>query len=300
MDVELLLVPYDSAQRDVRMGAGPAALVAAGLPERLGRAGHAVVPRIIELPPAAWRAEIRSAFDLAAAIAEAVRGARAAGRLPVVLAGNCNAALGVVAGLGAGSAVCWCDAHGDFNTPETTTGGFLDGMALATLTGRCWRPLAAGVPGFAPVREDAVWLIGARDLDPAEARALDASAVHRVPAAAVGAAFARAVRDACPPAAPLYVHLDLDVLDVAEGRANAFAAPGGVAADALVAWCRALGAPAALTLSAYDPAHDADGRIAAVAIRAVEALLAGRAGRGDGALGAAVGGSPLAGGRARV
>ena len=72
-------------------------------------------------------------------------------RFPLVLAGNCNAAVGVVAGLGPGAAVLWCDAHADFNTPETTTGGFLDGMGLATVTGRCWTSMAARVPGFVPV-----------------------------------------------------------------------------------------------------------------------------------------------------
>ena len=273
MNVEIISVPFDSAQQDVRMGAGPNAILAAGLPDGLARGGHEVACRTVAVPEESWRAEIQTAFALAAGIATCVQAARASGRFPLVLAGNCNAAVGVVAGLGSGTAVLWCDAHGDFNTPETTTGGFLDGMALATITGHCWRALAARVPGFAPVPEASVWLAGARDLDPAEALALDRSAIRRVPPRALGPAFAAEVRGAIAAAAPLYLHLDLDVLDVAEGRANAFAVPEGVSADALVAFCRALGAPAALTLSAYDPAVDVDGRVRKVAMRAVEALL---------------------------
>jgi arginase len=274
VDVALLLVPYDSAQRGLRMGAGPEALVRAGLADALAARGHDVAQTVIEPPADAWRAEIGTAFALAATVAHAVRGARAAGRFPLVLAGNCITALGVAAGLEEAPSVLWCDAHGDYNTPETTTGGFLDGMALATLTGGCWTALAARVPGFAPVDPSRVWLLGARDVDPLEEEALRASSIRRVDADAVDAPLGEA---ALALAGPRYLHLDLDVLDPRDGRANGYAAPDGVRADALLAFCASLGAharPAAATLSAYDPAHDADGRAARVAIAAVEALLA--------------------------
>jgi arginase len=274
VNVALLLIPYDSAQRGARMGAGPERLVEAGLADALARRGHDVGITTVEPRADAWRAEVATAFQLAGAIADAVRDARAAGRFPLVLAGNCMSALGVVAGLGAAPSVLWCDAHADYNTPETTVGGFLDGMALATVTGRCWRALAGCVPGFAPIDPERVWLLGARDLDPLEAEALRASPIRRVPASEMDAPLADQVR-AVP--GPRYLHLDLDVLDPRDGRANAYAAPDGVRADALVRMCAALSAhapPAAVTLSAYDPGHDADGRVARVAIAAVEALLA--------------------------
>ncbi len=274
MDVALLLVPWDSAQRGVRMGAGPAHLVRAGLADALAARGHRVAQTVIDPPADAWRAEIGTAFALATAVADAVRDARAADRVPLVLAGNCITALGVAAGLASPPSVLWCDAHADCNTPETTVGGFLDGMALATLTGQCWRALAARVPGFAPVDPSRVWLLGTRDLDPLEEEALRASPIRRVDAAAMDAALAEEAR-ALPE--PRYLHLDLDVLDPRDGRANGYAAPDGVRADALLAFCASLGAharPAAVTLSAYDPSHDADGRVARTAIAAVAALLA--------------------------
>jgi arginase len=256
------------------MGAGPEALVAAGLPAQVERAGHRVACVTVDPPAESWRAEIRTAFDLAAGVADCVRTARAAGRFPLVLSGNCNAAIGVVAGLGPGTAVLWCDAHADFNTPETTTGGFLDGMGLATVTGRCWASMAARVPGFVPVAEPAVWLAGARDLDPLETAALAQSAMRRVPAAAIGPAVAEEVCRALPPAERLYLHLDLDVLDPAEGHANTFAAQGGASAAALAGLCGTLsGQVAAATVASYDPAADADGRVREAAFRAVTALL---------------------------
>src|SRR5215217_3258315 len=132
------------------------------------------------MPPTegSWVAEIGAAVDLDRQLANAVAAARARGAFPLTLAGNCISSVGTVAGLGAGpTGVLWFDAHGDFNTPETTIGGFLDGMALATVVGRCWTSLAAGVPGFVPVAEENVVLVGARDLDPAEAALLAASGV---------------------------------------------------------------------------------------------------------------------------
>ena len=67
-----------------------------------------------------------------------------------MLAGNCNTALGSVAGLDHldRTGVVWFDAHGDFNTPETTVTGSFDGMALAMLTGRCWTGLYIACPAF--------------------------------------------------------------------------------------------------------------------------------------------------------
>src|SRR5262249_50325204 len=146
----------------------------------LAQAGHLVGRNVIIEPSGGRVAEIRTAFDLMRALAVAVRDARQRGFFPLVLAGNCNTCLGTVAGLGdgRGTAVLWFDAHGDFNTPETTTSAFLDGMALATLNGRCWSQLARTVPDFTPVSERTTCLVGARDLDPLEAEAISNSALH--------------------------------------------------------------------------------------------------------------------------
>ena len=120
MDIQLLLVPYDSGQRGWRCGAGPEHLVRAGLPAHLQRQGHIVTAiHIIEDDPAYPPAEIRTAFELARRLATTVRSARTAGHFPLVLSGNCNTAVGTLSGLTpAGRATFWFDAHGDCNTPE--------------------------------------------------------------------------------------------------------------------------------------------------------------------------------------
>ena len=280
MDVAIILVPYDSALRERRMGAGPWRMLDAGLADRLRAAGHRV--RILQVAPRIRpHAEIRTAFELMERIAEAVRVARQAGRFPLVLAGNCNSAAGTVSGLD-GVGVCWLDAHGDFNTPETTIGGFLDGMALSMLTGRCWRQLTSTIPGFAAVPDEHVILLGARDLDPQEAELLSRARLHHLPSAgardgrieAALDALARRVRG-------LYLHIDLDVLDPSEGRANSFAAAGGLSRADLrrvVASARARFDLRGAALTAYDPECDPDGRICERAIEAAEWIVADGAG----------------------
>jgi arginase len=270
MRIELIAVPYDSAHRGRRMGAGPEHLLRAGLPDRLAEAGHQVHVLVLEAPADSWRAEIRTAFDLARGVAAAVRNARSIGAFPLVLSGNCGpAALGCVAGLGASPSVLWFDAHGDFNTPETTVGGFLDGMALATVTGRCWRQLSADIPEFRPVPEVSVALLGARDLDPLEAAALDQSDVRQVRPADLRAELPSVLTSIGRGTTATYLHLDLDVLDPGEGRVNSFAAPGGLT-RADLGW--AVGAIAALlplgaaSLTALDPGSDSTGQAAQAAL----------------------------------
>jgi arginase family enzyme len=88
-----------------------------------------------------------------------------AGAPPVVLSGDCTAAVAVAAGLqrrGVDPAVVWFDAHGDLHTPESSASGYPGGMALRNLLTdgdpapcACWtapEPWAAPPPpvGAAP------------------------------------------------------------------------------------------------------------------------------------------------------
>ena len=274
MNVTLILVPYDSARRGERLGAGPWALEA---PVRtlLQQRGHQARTVTIEPPDTSWRAEIRTAFDLAAGVSVAVRAARGANEFPIVLTGNCGAAVGVVAGLGNTPPVLWFDAHGDFNTPETTIAGFLDGMSVATMTGNCWTELAKSVPDFAPVPENRVWLLGVRDLDPLEFLALSRSAVKRFGPGIVGRGTALAIAADFGGRRP-YLHIDLDALDPKECRVNRYQAPDGLSVAKLVEFCEGLKSvapPAALTFSAYDPEVDSDKRGVDAARRVLEALF---------------------------
>ena len=275
--VQLVIVPYDTARRHWAMGAGPAHLLNRSLVEELEAQGHKVAVTVVDAP-ADDLAEVRTAFALMTPIAATVRKARQIGRFPLVLAGNCNTAVGTVAGLdfADSTGVFWFDAHGDFNTPDTTPSGTLDGMALAMLTGRCWRASCRAIPGFLPVREDATCLVGTRDLDPLEAEALQDSEVWRVGAGDAVARLSVVAREVAARAAAAYLHIDLDVLDPGVGRVNRYAAPGGLTADALVASIETIieTMPVqAAAITAYDPAYDTDGTIGEVAARVIRAIL---------------------------
>jgi arginase len=269
MQIQLLAVPYDSGNARARMGAGPEALLRAGLEGALRKDGHTVHTKIAELPTDAWVTEIGTGFELMRMLAVAVREAVAADRFPIVLAGNCNTAVGTLAGLGRGTGVAWFDAHGDFNTPETTSSGFLDGTAVATITGRCWSQLAATVPSFEPVPDRAVCLIGTRDIDPLEGALLEQSGVDVVRPQDFRARLRPALAAVAEHVDRIYVHIDLDVLDAGVARANSYAVGGGLTLDdmqyaltEIAGACTIAGA----ALSAYEPEADADGRAASAAI----------------------------------
>jgi arginase len=254
------------------MGAGPERLLEAGIQRALTDAGHTVHAQMAELPAGSWQSEIQTSFELMRMLASGVAMAREAGRLPIVLAGNCNTAVGTIAGLGGDVGVAWFDAHADFNTPETTTTGFLDGTALAVITGRCFTQLTRTVPGFTRVPDTRVCLIGTRDIDPLEAEVLSGSAVELVAPSDVRSSLPRALARVGEHVERVYVHIDLDVLDAGVASANSYAVAGGLSVEDVEFAVSAIARQfiiAAITLSAYEPDADADGRAAAAAIRLV-------------------------------
>ena len=259
------------------MGAGPQRLMESGLIDRLREEGHKVVPCSVCLPSQKFMPEVQAAFELDRRLAGCVAEAVAGGALPVVLSGNCITSVGTVAGICEPDlGVIWLDAHGDFNTPETTLGGFLDGMALATLTGRCWTSLAATVPRFVPVSERRVMLFGARDLDAQEATALIESEIEHLTPDELGAGIGENLARRREHTREIYLHIDLDSLDPSEGKANGFAVEGGfTVADVRSLIDEAAGAfrIRAVALTAYDPSHDEDGCACEAAINLLVAAV---------------------------
>ena len=276
MKIRVIAVPYDSAVLRARMGAGPDRLLAAGLVDRLRSRGHHVRVEECVAPAAALHAEVSTAFGLNRVISAQVREAANADEFPIVLSGNCITTSGALAGLGTKPIrVVWFDAHGDFNTPETTIGGFLDGMALSVLTGNCWTQIASRLDGFRPTEERDVVLIGARDLDPLEADLLAGSAITMIAADETDQRLDSVLQRSHFSAADVHVHLDLDVLDPSQGRANQFAAEGGLSVDGVESALRLIGKRCRLraaSVTAYDPAYDVDGRICGAALRLIEVI----------------------------
>jgi arginase len=267
--IRIIAVPYDSGHPDRRMGAGPQHLLDNGLGASLrpdGRGVSITTVRHKREPPA----EVATAFELQGLVSRQVRAALDEGQLPLVLSGNCNtAAIGSLAGAGPEDlGIVWFDAHGEFNTPETTTTGFIDGMGLAIAVGHCWKEMVKGVLGFSPIPEENVVMAWVRAVDVAEQERFDASGVTVVGPDAESQGL-RALADALDGlrsrVGRVYVHLDLDVLDAVKvGKANEFATSEGMEVGQLEA---ALGmvherfAIAAAGIASYDPSFDSDGRV---------------------------------------
>jgi arginase len=162
----------------------------------------------------------------------------------LVLGGDCTANAGAMAGLKAARpsarlAIAWFDAHGDFNTPDTTPSGNVFGMPFAMLCGRGDPDLVAAVDGPTVMEQDAA-LFGGHVLDETESRMLAASRIAHFgtgmlatdagQAAVAGWAAAVATR-----VDGLYVAFDMDCLDAAAGWALTMPEPDGLALDTALA-----------------------------------------------------------------
>jgi arginase len=193
------------------------------------------------------------------------------GDRPVSIAGDCCTAIGIMAGVqraGINPTLIWFDAHGDFNTWETTPSGFLGGMPLAMMVGRGEQRMLDAV-GLEPIPEAQVILIEARDLDPGESKAVQESAV-------VHLNNSLALLNYPIPKSPLYVHFDVDVINPDDAPAVKYPAVGGPSASELHSVFRRLaqtGQLVAVSVSTWVPELDRDGKSQKVSMELLRTLI---------------------------
>ncbi len=193
----------------------------------------------------------------------------AADEAPVVWAGDCVAICGGLAGLqrrGIDPVLVFFDAHGDFHTWETSQSGFIGGMPLAMVVGRGEQTVVAGA-GAAVIPEADAVLVDGRDLDPGEDEAVAGSKLTLLRAGDVPSWE--------PPDRPLYVHVDVDVVDPADMPAVNYPAPGGPSladVEAALAALARTGRVAAVSFSCWNPALPGAERAAAATARLAAAL----------------------------
>lgn len=204
-------------------------------------------------------------------LADFVARAAARGDRPVSIAGDCCTAIACLAGLrraGLDPLLIWLDAHGDFNTWETSPSGFLGGMPLAMLVGRGEQTLLQAV-SLPPLAETQVVLCDARDLDPAEKQALDASQVTHL-------GEIDALLDLPRQARSIHLHFDTDILNPQDAPAMSYATPGGPSATHLSDVFRRLAAAqhiASVSVSTWNPALDVDGHTREVCMDVLHSLV---------------------------
>jgi len=206
-------------------------------------------------------------------LAHRVRKSLKMGKRPASIAGDCCTAIGVLAGIqqaGYDPQLIWCDAHGDFNTWETTPSGFLGGMPLAMLTGRGEQRLPEAV-NLRSIPEKEVILTDARELDPAEAKALKASNIIHLPDITQLLNYPLSNR-------PLYIHFDTDIIDPNEAPAMNYPSPNGPSVRQLkqvfqhLNQCRSI---LAVSMSCWNPDLDKNGQTRKRSLELLNALLSG-------------------------
>ncbi|MCQ0024274.1 arginase family protein [Streptomyces somaliensis DSM 40738] len=209
--IDLIVSQGRVADRAPRMIEG-AARIAEALEHRYGLKGH----RVGEPAPAAdddWSVSLPQARETLLGLEEAVTASTRAGNLTVMVSNTCSASLAtlpVVAREHPDAVLLYVDAHGDFNTPETTGTGYLGGMVLSAACGLWDSGHGAGL------RPEQAVLVGARDIDEAEGELLRKAGVRIIPPRET---TAENILDAVGES-PVWVHVDWDVLE-----------PGHVPAD---------------------------------------------------------------------
>lgn len=195
-----------------------------------------VAPPLPDAPP-----QVRMA-----ALYREVRAVVAGTSDPEVWAGDCVATIGVLAGLqrrGIDPVVVWFDAHGDYHTWETSRSGFLGGMPLAMLVGKGEQTIVEGA-GLRPIPRDDVVLVDARDLDPGE------------PADELRIVTVEEAVWAIPRGRPVYIHVDVDVVDPADMPAVNYPAPDGPSLESVASSLAAISAVSdvvACSVSSWNP-----------------------------------------------
>jgi arginase len=167
-----------------------------------------VAPRLIgtggEPREAAFEEDLRNSRGCLLEAGGQVDDALAGDHLPVLVAGDCSICLTTLPAVvrhHPEARILWLDAHGDFNTPDSTPSGFLGGMCLAGACGR-WE---TGLEDRGTIDPARVLLCGVRDFDAGERAGLEQSGALLVERPSLLAGMLRG--------APVFVHLDLDVLD---------------------------------------------------------------------------------------
>jgi arginase len=232
--VHILGAPLDlgGGRRGVDMG--PSAVRIAGLGERLAAMGCVVVDKG-DLPAPIPETQIardpskRYIKDIARVCQRVYQHTFQSltdGAIPIVIGGDHSIAAGSVGAsadfahaAGGAIGVLWVDAHGDMNTPSTTSSGNVHGMPLAALVGTEPAELARlGTTRSPKVQADKTVLIGIRNLDEGEKRRIRESGVHvftmkDIDRDGIAVVMQRALALATDGTTGLHVSFDLDVCD---------------------------------------------------------------------------------------
>lgn len=241
--ISIIGVPMDFGQMLRGVDMGPAALRYTGLVTRLRRLGHEVIDEgDISIPVREGDTDMEMAHDkyvseitqICESIYSMGRRVLEQNRFPLFLGGDHSIAVGTVASAADEEPVglIWVDAHGDFNTPETSPSGNIHGMPLAALIGEGHDSLVnVGRPGR-KIHPENVVLIGQRDLDPAEKQRIKKSGItiftmRDIDEQGISSVVSKTMMKFAH-LKRVHLTLDMDALDPVEAPGVGTPVPGGI------------------------------------------------------------------------
>lgn len=239
--VALVKMPYVGERNVPDTSRGPDYLEEGGIRKLLEQQGVQVKPSLTvaltaeeEKAYGSWNHLALASGDMAKLVAEE----RRRGALPIGLLANCNGLLGMLSGLQHSGpnakplrvGMVFIDAHGDFNTPETTLSGMLGGMPVAIAAGQCLTRMRmkAGLEPALPTRHIVEMCV--RDTDPLEQELLDRSDIQQLTLEDVrtrSANLHREMKRLSELTDVIYIHVDMDGLDPREVPGVALPVPNG-------------------------------------------------------------------------
>jgi arginase len=247
--VALIKMPYVGERNVAELSGGPDYLEQGGIQKLLDEQHfqtksvlRAILSADEEKAYGSWNRLALANGDLAKLVAEE----RRSGSLPIGLLANCSSILGMLSGLQHSGpngkplrvGMVFVDAHGDFNTPETTLSGMLGGMPVAISAGLCLTRLRlkTGLEPAVPPRH--IVEICVRDTDPLEQELLDRSDIQQLSLQDIRSRsqnLHREMQRLSENTDVIYIHVDMDALDPREVPGHPLAVPGGPTSSELAA-----------------------------------------------------------------
>lgn len=184
----------------------------------------------------------------------------------VTTGGDCGVELAPIAAAGARHGdlltVLWIDAHPDVSTPQTLPSGSFHGMVLRTLLGEGPAPLTPNVP-LAP---EQVILAGVRSFELGQREYIEQAGIR-----SHGVEDLERALDGLT--GPVYLHVDLDVLDPTEFASTCYPEPNGVPVQRLIDLVSRVDNVVGASLTEHAPSDDADAASDADVIRRLGTAL---------------------------
>ncbi len=248
MNITIITQPYNEEGKGIGGGAGPSKLLEDGLFKRLKSHGHIIndcievsMTKSDEEQYGKWnRVALANSYLAKESSQEIYKGNFVLG-----LFANCNSVLGLLAGMQKNRksesmphrvGLVWIDAHGDYNTPESSPSGMLGGMPVAIAAGKCLTNIRK-VSGLKyPLQAPDIVMMGLRDLDEEEKVLIKNDSIVIIDEKSmleVDEDLKSAMEYLVQREDKIYVHVDLDILNPKLAPAAGLPTKGGFSGEEL-------------------------------------------------------------------